>query len=111
MDRPHPLSELLEKERAAILSGAFDDLTRLAPEKERLLLALPEQDVGTGQLRRISAAVSRNQTLLAAAIEGVRNVTSRLDLVRRSRDGFDAYDQSGGRSRVGAARSGFERKA
>lgn len=111
MSRAHPLSDLLERERTAILSGAFDDLTQLAPEKERLLMALPDQDVGTGQLRTISAAVSRNQTLLAAAIEGVRSVRDRLDVVRKARDGFEAYDQSGSRSRVGAAKSGFERKA
>ena len=107
----HPLTDLLEKERTAILSGAFGDLTQLAPEKERLLMELPGEEIGTRQLRRISAAVSRNQTLLAAAIEGVKTVTERLDVLRKSREGFDAYDQSGGRSRVGPAKSAFERKA
>ena len=111
MDKPHPLSTLLERERTAILKGAFDDLTSLAPEKERLLLALPEQELGMTQLRRISAAVSRNQTLLAAAIDGVRSVGDRLEVLRRAREGFDSYDQSGGRTRVGTAKSGFERKA
>lgn len=111
MIEPHPLSDLLELERAAILTGAFADLTELAPEKERLLLALPEQDLAARQLRRISAAVSRNQTLLAAAIDGVRDVNARIDVLRRSREGFDAYDHTGGRSRVGPAQIDFERKA
>lgn len=107
----HPLSEILEKERSAILDGAFEHLTILAPEKERLLADLPEQSLDIRQLRRISAAVLRNQTLLAATIEGVRAVNDRIEVLRRARDGFSAYDRAGGRSHVGAAKSGFERKA
>jgi hypothetical protein len=111
MFEAHPLSELLEKERSAIVSGAFEDLTLLAPEKERLLLTLTTQDVGVRHLRMISAAVSRNQTLLAAAIEGVKTVAERIEVLRKARDGFETYDRSGERSHVGTPRTGFERKA
>lgn len=111
MAKTMDLTELLERERVAILSGAFGDLAVLAKDKERLLSDLPNQELGARQLRFISAAVSRNQTLLAAAIEGVRSVTDRLEELRVSRKGFNAYDPKGARSHVGAAQSAFERKA
>ena len=111
MPEPHPLSILLERERAAILTGAFGQLSELAPEKERLLIALPQQGLETRHLQGISAAVTRNQVLLAAAIEGVRTVNERIAVLRRAREGFDAYDHAGARSRVGPAQIGFERKA
>lgn len=111
MAKPHPLSALLERERQAILAGMFDELTKIGPEKERLLTMLPNQSVEPNQLRHISAAVSRNQTLLAAAIDGVRAVADRIDALRRSRRGFESYDPSGGRMHVGAAKMEFERKA
>ena len=110
MAKVHPLSALLERERDAILSGLFDELPKLAPEKERLLTALPNQSIAPHQLRSISAAVSRNQTLLAAAIDGVRAVAERIDTLRQSRKGFESYGPSGGRVHVGHAQSGFEHK-
>lgn len=111
MAKSHPLNKLLERERQAILAGMFDELTGLAPEKERLLSSLVEQSIEPSQLRLISAAVSRNQTLLAAAIDGVRAVSERIDTLRRSRQGFESYGPSGGRMHVGTAQVGFEHKA
>ncbi len=105
------LTRLLEEERAAILSGAFLEISRVSAAKERLLEKLTEVPVPLADLRRIAAEVSRNQSLLSAAIDGVRAVADRMGALRRARDGFETYGPGGDRARVGAGRPTFERKA
>lgn len=92
------LEDLLDKERAAILKGAFEDMGRIAGEKERVLgrreLTAPDQRT----LDRVKAKAARNQQLLAAAIRGVRAVTARLDVLRNGPGDMNTYDRSGQRA-------------
>ncbi len=111
MSEASDLACLLAEEHAAILTGNFADISRLSSVKEKLLAALTVTEVPLVDLRRISAEVSRNQTLLSAAIDGVRAVNDRMTELRRARDGFEIYGPSGHRSKVGAGRPAFERKA
>lgn len=104
------LAALLEDERAAILSGTFDEVTRLSTQKESLLEKVGRQSATLPELRGIAASVSRNQTLLASAIDGVRAVSARLGDLRRARDGFETYGPAGDRSRVGTAKPAFQSK-
>ena len=91
------LEDLLDKERAAILSGALGNMGRIAAEKERILdgreLTAPDQHT----LDRVRHKAARNQTLLAAAIRGVRAVTSRLEVMRNGPKETSTYDRAGQR--------------
>ena len=106
-----PIEKLLAEERAAILAGSFDDVTRIAERKQALIEGLSTAAPPAADLRHIASEISRNQTLLAAAIDGIRSVVERLAELRRARDGFDSYGPKGVRTKVGGRPPAFERKA
>jgi len=106
-----PILDLLAAERSIILSGTFDGLAQIAVRKEKLFARLADGQVTAGRLRRISAQVERNQTLLAAAMAGVQEAVERLAVLLRAADGFNTYDSLGQKSEVNTARPAFERKA
>lgn len=92
------LEELLDKERAAILEGAFEDIGKIASHKERLLdrhkLDPPDPKI----LNRLRQKSQRNHHLLAAVIRGVKSVTSRLENLHSGPDGLNTYDKTGQRT-------------
>lgn len=100
------LEDLLDKERAAILDGALEDMGRIASEKERVLerreLTAPDQKA----LDRVRRKAARNQQLLAAAIRGVRAVTARLDVLRNGPSDMNTYDRTGQRATLGSRHQG-----
>lgn len=104
--------DLLDAERAAILEGAFDRLARLAARKEALLVQCQsELRSSRVQLRRIARYVDRNQRLLGAALDGVRDATMRLKALRNVRETLVTYDSQGQMARVASGPPGFEHKA
>ncbi|NCO86073.1 MAG: flagellar protein FlgN [Rhodobacterales bacterium] len=105
------LLDLLETERAAILAGQFDSLAPLAPRKEALFAALAQAPADPATLDRLGRSLTHNQSLLEAAILGVRDAAARLDHVNTLRQGFATYDSAGQKSTVATARPAFERKA
>ena len=105
------LLELLSEERHVILTGQFGQLSGLAGRKEALFQDLAAAAVTAPRLRRIGAQVSRNQRLLAAALNGLREVGDRLGLVREVRDTLSTYDSSGHKKTVTSTRPTFEHKA
>lgn len=100
------LEDLLDKERAAILDGAFEDMGRIASEKEVVLerreLTAPDQRT----LDRVRHKAARNQHLLSAAIRGVRVVAARLDVLRNGPSDMNTYDRSGQRTSLGSRHQG-----
>jgi len=93
------------------MSGSFAALAEIGPQKERLFAQLKARKIGPERLGRISAQLSRNQSLLTAAMAGLQEAMARLAVLRRADDGFDTYDSQGQRAKVNTARPGFERKA
>lgn len=102
------LEVLLEGERAAILAGSYDVLPSLLPHKERLLEQVGRD--GGRQAARLAREVLRNQTLLGAAIDGMRAATGQVSAIRGQKEGFQTYDKLGGRQQVGGASGVIERK-
>ncbi len=100
------LAALLEEERRAILSGRWEALGSLARRKE---VALAAAD-GTG-LAPLAAGLARNQALLAAAIDGVREVGRRRAALASSRAGLVTYDARGTRAELPLAPPKIERRA
>ena len=101
------LDELLDRERAALLEGDLDGISRSLREKERLidmLNALPPS--AELRLTSIRHKVQRNQVLLDGALEGIRSVAERLSALRRIRDTLETYDQTGQKTVLDGLRPG-----
>ena len=90
------LDDILERERAALLAGELEGLSRILREKERVINALNQGLQGDlGSLDALKKKVSRNQALLDRAVEGIRVVADRVSALRRVQETLETYDQSG----------------
>ncbi len=106
------LEGFLDKERRAILSGAFDEMGRIAHEKETLLIGRDLRAPSARVLERVRKKAERNQHLLAAAIRGVRTVTARLEALRNGPGELNTYDKSGQKTTLGGGPKGaLQRRA
>ncbi len=102
--------DLLDRERAALLAGDFDTLSRLIDEKEHLLGTL--SDASPDGLDSLQTKAARNQELLNSALDGIRAVANRLEALREVRGTLNTYDRSGKRQSIeGLARPRIERRA
>lgn len=107
MDKPdhtsifEALDTLLQREKRALLEGAFEDLVPIGDEKTRLLKALetiaPEE---RAPLETLHEAVGRNQTLLESALAGIQDVADRMILLRQVRDTLQTYDAQGQKNQI-----------
>jgi len=97
------LTALLEEERRCLLAGNLAGLETLATEK----LALASTLATTGNRRtameerdaaRLGAAAQRNQRLLEAAAEGLRNAMRRVTELRNLHRGRGTYGAGGHRA-------------
>lgn len=104
------IAAVLAAERAALLSGAFDQLDGLGSRKEALFAALRMIPADPVRLRKIGQDVSRNQILLQAALAGIRAATERMGALRTTMSGFQAYGREGQREMVTSVRPRVERK-
>jgi len=90
------LDDLLDAERAALMSGNLECLTRMVDRKEALIGTLNQTDqTDLTILKTLDAKVRRNQQLLDGALEGIRSVARRMATLRRIRSSLDTYDASG----------------
>ncbi|WP_458791919.1 flagellar protein FlgN [Yoonia sp. MH D7] len=94
------LIELLELERAAIISADFDKIDLLASSKQALFGRLLAQTKDKKSLIEIHTALLRNQSLFQSAIDGVSAARTRLGALREVRDNLRVYDQSGRMAQV-----------
>lgn len=119
MDKPNhstifeALDALLQREKRALLEGAFDDLVEIGEEKTRLLDALETiSPIERAPLETLQEAAGRNQSLLESALAGIRDVAERMTLLRQVRDSLQTYDAYGHKSDVYLATSGkLEKRA
>ncbi len=107
------LDETLERERRALLRGDLDQIGELMQTKERLIEQINVlQTAGQQQLEAVQHKVTRNQALLASALEGIRAVAGRMADLRRVRAGLETYDRQGQRQHFGTqTRSSVEKRA
>lgn len=109
----HRLDDLLEAERTALLSGNLDAIAALVDQKETLITQLVQADVSDDELlATIAHKTKRNQGLLDEALNGIRNVATRLSEFRRVRRSLDTYDSNGAKQSVEIPKTGsFEKRA
>jgi len=100
------LDALLEKERAAILAGDLKGMGRISRNKEKLLNSYELIAPNMESLEYLRKKVTRNQTLLAAAIRGVRAVTTRLGALQNGQSKLNTYNKAGKRSVLGSGIGG-----
>ena len=100
------LDELLDRERAALLEGDLEGISRSLREKERLIDALNGlQLTPEVELAKIREKVKRNQILIDGALDGIRAVADRLSTLRRIRETLETYDQTGQKTVLDGLRS------
>ena len=107
------MDDVLDRERAALVSGNLDAVSRLLQEKEALidgLNALGEKDTET--IQPLHDKLTRNQALLSSALQGIRLVANRLSALRRIRQSLETYDKAGKKSSLGeVSQNRLERRA
>ncbi|QQA42990.1 hypothetical protein [Pelagovum pacificum] len=89
------LTELLRKERTAILSGDFSELALIAEQKRLHLERLARNQVAESSLTALEEKAEQNATLLRSAMNGVSAAKRRLEEVRRVRNGPLFYAPAG----------------
>ncbi|MBE0413771.1 flagellar export chaperone FlgN [Yoonia sp.] len=105
------LQEVLEAERKAICSADFDSLADLAQSKAQIFAAFAHSDPDLDQIAKVNRQFAENQTLLAAAIAGVKTARDRIALLQKVRDELGVYDQNGQMANAATPHPGLEKKA
>ncbi|WP_281981057.1 hypothetical protein [Thalassorhabdomicrobium marinisediminis] len=99
---------LLEEERNLLLRGDLQALGDLASQKEALTETL--EQVSSADLGRLSRALDRNKSLLAAAQSGVATVLETLRAQKQARRSLSTYDRSGRPATIARTSGGTERR-
>lgn len=105
------LLRLLKTEKAAILAGDFDGVLAQTEQKTILLARLERAALSQHDLTDLLVDLTENQTLLASALQGIKNAQARLKELEKVRNGLTVYDQEGRSGEIRNARPALERKA
>lgn len=103
--------DLLNRERRALLNGELTLVPELTERKEELVSRIAALgDAGLRGAEELREKADRNQKILAGAMEGLRAVADRLAELHGVRSGWETYDRSGRRNRIGMQRAGSVEK-
>ncbi len=105
------LSDLLDREREALLAGDLDGLARMADAKEALVARVAQLAEGPPGLERLRRIAERNGDLLSAAMQGIRAAMARLKQIADGPGPLVTYDGAGKRKTLDAAASQVTRRA
>lgn len=95
------LDELLDAERTALLKGDLVALADMLPAKEVLIETLNARATDSmPRLTSLDGKVRRNQLLLDSALEGIREVTSKMVTLRRMRGTLETYGADGRKKKI-----------
>jgi len=105
------INSLLDAERDAILAGDFETIAALTAQKELLLTQLGKTNLSPGMLIEVANAITRNQTLISAAMRGVRTATDALVGAQSIAAGTKIYQRDGKVSRMSQQPGDFSHRA
>lgn len=94
------LTALIEAEREALLAGDLQRVEGLLDEKSALAQELSTLATPPETLAPLRRALQRNQDLFDRALEGIRNVVSRVSDMQKARKSLETYDAQGQRASV-----------
>lgn len=103
------LSDLLDQERKALLSGDLTALSGLSRRKELMVQRLASE-ADAAELMRLEAKLTLNGELLAAAAEGLKAGIARLRVIATP-PALSTYDGRGIRRDLPSSSSDFSRRA
>jgi len=109
-DLEHRLTEVLETERAALVDADLAALDPIRRRKEELIAEL-ESHPGTRLSEATRQLCARNQSLIAAALDGSRSAVRRIEELRRVQAQLSTYDSSGRKQTVQSRAGAMVRKA
>ena len=92
----HALTNLLEKERVALLAGNFADLQKLGANKEALMKSVARSKPSQKEIVSPQKLTNRNRRLLIASSRGVRSAQMRIAKLRAKPAALNTYGPSGG---------------
>ena len=104
------LEAALDRQRAGILSGAFDSLAEIEAAIQTAMSALraaPPAPANMPRLAAIKAQAAHQGRLFQAALRGVQDARG----ARQTGKGFTSYDSQGRAGQIGTARPRFERRS
>ena len=105
------VEQLLDDERAALLSGELGALAGLAERKEALVRDLTDSRPEGGALAALKAKSERNAELLAAAAKGVRTAMRRIGDIREANGPLKTYGRDGTQQTLGSSGGSLEKRA
>ncbi|MEM7745255.1 MAG: hypothetical protein AAF409_16245 [Pseudomonadota bacterium] len=95
---------VLEDERVAFLSGAYDRVEAIVERKKAALVRLeqlipdaPRTDDTVTAMRRLIAASRRNEQIIQAARQGLAHARRRIAVIKDAARGVVAYAEDGSR--------------
>lgn len=107
----HALTNLLERERAALLKGNLTDLQKIGVNKETLMKAVARSKPTQAEITSLQKLTNRNRRLLIAASKGVRSAQMRITKLRAKPAALNTYGPSGGITSMGDKSLTIKRKA
>ncbi|MAM61838.1 hypothetical protein [Maritimibacter sp. UBA3975] len=105
------LADLLEREKALILSGDIDGVARLSHEKERLMSRLARARFRRGELDRLREKANRNNALLEASARGFKAVQDQISALAKGSETLKIYGSDGNRAAMGRKPTDFNKRA
>ena len=102
--------DMLDQERALLMSGSVEGLERLAEQKSALVRRLSAV-TGADELQRLKWKAEQNSRLFEAAAAGIRSVSQRISALRVGPKPLTTYSADGQRTDLGASRGTLERRA
>ena len=105
------VDDLLDRERQAVLAGNLDGLTRLIPEKTRLMERMARTRQPLGKTDELKAKALRNQRLLEAVAKGIKSVSAHVTGLQTSKAPLRTYDATGSSREMLQRRSTLEKRA
>lgn len=94
------LTELLEKERIAVLKAEFATLAQISGPKMSLMKLVAKSSATASELETLKLLTERNRKLLTTSAQGFKSARKRLSMLRAPRPTFQTYGPSGSMSNI-----------
>ena len=95
------MDDLLDTERNALARGDLARATALVEHKEKLVEQLGHSKLrDSGDLLRLHKKITKNQSLLNAALQGIRHVSARLEALSKVQRKLETYGEDGRRHTI-----------
>ena len=108
------LLKIASNEKAILLSGDLEGLSRLEAKKAALLADIAEErdQIDPKLLSKLRRALHANHLLFGAALQAIQAVKDQLStLTAQNGAGFSTYSEDGALSPTSRANSRFEKRA